>query len=298
MITVDRLTKTYGETRAVDALTFAVRPGRVTGFVGPNGSGKSTTMRMMVGLTRPDTGEVLYDGMPYDELPQPSSTIGVALEAAANPGRTARNHLRAMCAASGLARSRVDAVLSEVGITSVGDKRVGAFSLGMRQRLALAGALLGEPQTLLLDEPANGLDPDGIRWLRNYLRSYADRGGAVLVSSHLIAELSLFADDLVVIGAGRLLAAATVEEIANNADSSVLVETPQRPKLTALLVERGLGVTDFDPRRLNVTGSSRADIAQLALDHHIRIDELVDQQASLEDLLVDLTNDTAEFTSA
>jgi ABC-2 type transport system ATP-binding protein len=298
MITIDRLTKTYGDQRAVDALSFAVQSGRVTGFVGPNGSGKSTTMRMMVGLTRPDNGTVLYDGTPYNELSQPASTIGAALDASAHPGRTARNHLRSMCAASGLPTSRVDAVLAEVGITSVADKRVGGFSLGMRQRLALAGALLGEPETLLLDEPANGLDPDGIRWLRHYLRSYAERGGAVLVSSHLIAELSLFADDLVVIGAGRLLAAATVEEIANGTEVSVLVESPQRAELAELLTDRGLDVTDFDDRRLNVTGTSRADIAQLALDHQIRLDELVDQQASLEDLLVDLTQDAAEFTSA
>jgi len=298
MITVDRLTKTYDNHLAVDALTFSVRPGRITGFVGPNGAGKSTTMRMMVGLTRPDAGQVLYNGTPYEALTQPIATIGAALEASAHPGRTARNHLRIMGAAGGLPASRVDAVLAEVGITSVADKRVGGFSLGMRQRLSLAGALLGEPETLLLDEPANGLDPDGIRWLRHYLRSYAEQGGAVLVSSHLIAELSLFADDLVVIGAGRLLAAATVDEITNSADTSVLVQTPQRSELTVLLAERGLSVSDFDSCRLNVTGMARADIAQLALDHHIRLDELVDQQASLEDLLVDLTYDTAEFTSA
>lgn len=222
---------------------------------------------------------------------RPIATIGVALDASAHPGRTARNHLRTMCAASGLPKARADEVLDEVGIASVAEQRVGGFSLGMRQRLALAGALLGEPETLLLDEPANGLDPDGIRWLRSYLRGYADSGGAVFVSSHLIAELSLFADDLVVIGAGRLLAAATVDEITNSADTSVLVQTPQRSELTVLLAERGLSVSDFDSCRLNVTGMSRADIAQLALDHHIRLDELVDQQSSLEDLLVDLTSE-------
>lgn len=298
MITIENLTKTYGTHRAVDSLSFEVRPGRITGFVGPNGAGKSTTMRMMVGLTGPDAGRVLYNGTPYEALTQPVATIGAALEASAHPGRTARNHLRIMGAAGGLPASRVDAVLAEVGITSVADKRVGGFSLGMRQRLSLAGALLGEPETLLLDEPANGLDPDGIRWLRHYLRSYADRGGAILVSSHLIAELSLFTDDLVVIGAGQLLAAATVAEITNGAATSVLVETPQRSELTVLLADRGLTVSDVDGFRLNVTGMSRADIAQLALDHHIRLDELVDQRSSLEDLLVDLTHDTAEFVSA
>jgi ABC-2 type transport system ATP-binding protein len=299
MITVDQLTKTYGDRRAVDDLTFTVQPGRVTGFVGPNGSGKSTTMRMMVGLTRPDTGNVFYNGTPYDRLDQPATTIGAALDASAHPGRTARNHLRTMCAASGLPESRVDAVMADVGISSVADKRVGGFSLGMRQRLALAGALLGEPETLLLDEPANGLDPDGIRWLRSYLRDYADQGGAVLVSSHLIAELSLFADDLVVIGAGRLLAAATVDEIASHAASSVVVETPTPAELTVILRDQGADVTELPAGpRLSVNGATRSQIAQLALDHHIRLDELTDQRASLEDLLVDLTHDTAEFTSA
>lgn len=297
MITVENLTKTYGASRAVDNLSFEVRPGRVTGFVGPNGSGKSTTMRMMVGLTRPDDGHVLYNGARYDELPQPATTIGAALDASAHPGRTARNHLRTMCAASGLPSLRVDAVLDEVGISSVADKRVGGFSLGMRQRLALAGALLGEPETLLLDEPANGLDPDGIRWLRSFLRSYAESGGAVLVSSHLIAELALFADDLVVIGAGRLLTAEPVHEIVNNAEHSVLVETPQRNELVVLLGQHGIPVGEAGTR-LSVSGASRSDIAQLALDHHIRLDELVDHRASLEDLLVDLTQNAVEFTAA
>lgn len=297
MITVESLTKTYGDRRAVDSLSFTVEPGRVTGFVGPNGSGKSTTMRMMVGLTRPDTGSVLYDGVPYHRLHRPVAIIGAALDASAHPGRTARNHLRTMCAASGLPSSRVDEVLAEVGINSVADQRVGGFSLGMRQRLALAGALLGEPETLLLDEPANGLDPDGIRWLRSYLREYAERGGAVFVSSHLIAELALFADDLVVIGAGRLLAVAPVSAVVDSAERSVLVETGQRNELIVVLRERGFSVTDAG-HRISVTGAIRADVAQLALDHQIRLDELVDHQASLEDLLVDLTRNSAEFTSA
>ena len=298
MITVEAVTKTYGDRCAVDNLSFEVTPGRVTGFVGPNGSGKSTTMRMMVGLTQPDRGQVLYDGARYEALDRPVTTIGVALDASAHPGRTARNHLRAMCAGSGLSSSRVDEVLAEVGITTVADQRVGGFSLGMRQRLALAGALLGQPETLLLDEPANGLDPDGIRWLRSYLRGYADNGGAVLVSSHLIAELSLFADDLVVIGAGRLLAAATVDEITGHAETSVQIDTPKRAELTVLLRDRGIDVNTSAGGQLNVTGVTRPEVAQLALDHGIRIDELVDHQASLEDLLVDLTHNSAEFTAA
>ncbi len=297
MITVDALTKSYGDRRAVDGLSFEVEPGRVTGFVGPNGSGKSTTMRMMVGITEPDTGSVLYGSARYQDLDRPVATIGAALDASAHPGRTARDHLRTMCAASGIPSSRVDAVLAEVGITTVADQRVGGFSLGMRQRLALAGALLGEPETLLLDEPANGLDPDGIRWLRSYLRGYADQGGAVFVSSHLIAELALFADDLVVIGGGRLLAAAPVDEIVGRAETSVLIDTPKRAELSVLLRHRGVDVVDTGSR-LRLSGVSRPDVAQLALDHCIRLDELVEERASLEDLLVDLTNHAAEFTSA
>ncbi len=297
MITVDSLTKTYGSRRAVDDLSFEVRPGRVTGFVGPNGSGKSTTMRMMVGLTRPDSGHVLYDGVPYRQLPSPSRTIGAALEASAHPGRTARNHLRVLCAAAALPARRVDEVLEEVGLTSAAGQRVGGFSLGMGQRLALAGALLGRPDTLLLDEPANGLDPDGIRWLRSYLRSYADSGRAVFVSSHLIAELSMFADDLVVIGGGRLLAEAPVDRIVGTAERSVIVESPQSEELTALLQATGVQ-TSVTGDRLTLTGIDRAEVAQLALDHRIRLDELTDHQASLEDLLVDLTQSSAEFTAA
>ena len=297
MITVTGLTKTYGSRRAVDDMTFTVEPGRVTGFVGPNGSGKSTTMRMMVGLTRPDTGDVLYDGAPYQSLASPATTIGAALDASAHPGRTARNHLRIRAAGSGLPRQRVDEVLAEVGLSSVANQRVGGFSLGMRQRLALAGALLGRPTTLLLDEPANGLDPEGIRWLRTFLRDYADRGGAVFVSSHLIAELALFADDLVVIGAGRLLAAAPVDDITRLGRRSVTVETEQSADFESLLHRAGLPA-DRSGHRLTIAGADRSDVAQLALDHRIRLDELTDHQPSLEDLLVDLTNDAAEFTAA
>lgn len=297
MITVDALTKTYGSRRAVDNLSFTVPDGRVTGFVGPNGSGKSTTMRMMVGLTRPDQGTVSYNGTSYQGLPQPARTIGVALEAAAHPGRSARNHLRTLAAASAIPKARVDAVLDQVGLTTAADERVGGFSLGMGQRLALAGALLGEPETLMLDEPANGLDPDGIRWLRTFLRGYADQGGAVFVSSHLIGELAMFADDIVVIGAGRLLAAAPIETIAGAAKRAVMVQTDQTDRFETLLEHHGM-VAERVEDRLSVTGSDRTAIAQLALDHHIRLDELTDHQASLEDVLVDLTHSSAEFASA
>jgi ABC-2 type transport system ATP-binding protein len=214
MITVTGLTKLYGDRLAVDDLTFDLAPGRVTGFVGPNGAGKSTTMQMMVGLARPDHGEVRYDGVRYDDLEHPAHVVGSVLDARCmHPGRTARNHLRATAALSEVPSRRVDEVLAGVGLESVADQRAGGFSLGMRQRLALASALLGEPRVLLLDEPSNGLDPDGIRWLRNHLRGFADAGGTVFVSSHLIAELARFADDLVVVGAGRLIATETVESV-------------------------------------------------------------------------------------
>jgi len=222
MITVTGLTKRYGDRVAVDDLSFDLAAGRVTGFVGPNGAGKSTTMRMMVGLARPDRGEVLYEGVRYGDLEHPARMVGSVLDARCmHPGRTARNHLRAAAALSGIAARRVDEVLAVVGLGSVAREQAGGFSLGMRQRLALATALLGEPRVLLLDEPSNGLDPDGIRWLRNHLRGFADAGGTVFVSSHLIAELARFADDLVVVGAGRLIAAETVESLTSRTGRSL-----------------------------------------------------------------------------
>ena len=208
MITVSHLTKTYGRKPVVDDLSFELATGRITGFVGPNGAGKSTTMRMMVGLARPDSGEVTYRGASFTELRDPARTVGVVLDARAmHPGRSARNHLRAMAALSSVPTARVDEVLHVVGLGAAADQRVGGFSLGMRQRLAIAGALLGEPEVLMLDEPANGLDPDGIRWLRTMLTDFADDGGTVFVSSHFIAELATFAHDLVVVGNGRLITA-------------------------------------------------------------------------------------------
>ncbi len=222
MITVTGLTKHYGDRVAVDDLSFDLAAGRVTGFVGPNGAGKSTTMQMMVGLTRPDRGEVRYDSVRYVDIEHPARMVGSVLDARCmHPGRTARNHLRATAALSGIAARRVDEVLAGVGLESVADERAGGFSLGMRQRLALATALLGEPRVLLLDEPSNGLDPDGIRWMRNHLRGFADAGGTVFVSSHLIAELAKFADDLVVVGTGRLIAAETVGSLTSRTGRSL-----------------------------------------------------------------------------
>ena len=208
MISVSNLTKSYGRRTVVDDLSFDLTAGRITGFVGPNGAGKSTTMRMMVGLNRPDSGTVSYGGSSYAELRDPARTVGVVLDARAmHPGRSARNHLLAMTALSSLPDARVDEVLHLVGLDDAANQRVRGFSLGMRQRLAIAGALLGDPEVLMLDEPANGLDPDGIRWLRTMLTGFADDGGTVFVSSHFIAELATFAHDLVVVGNGQLITA-------------------------------------------------------------------------------------------
>jgi ABC-2 type transport system ATP-binding protein len=298
MITVTGLTKQYGARTAVDDLTFTVAAGRVTGFVGPNGAGKSTTMRMMVGLTRPDAGEVRYRGVRFADLASPARLVGTVLDPRSmHPGHTARNHLRAMAALSDLAERRVDEVLDEVGLTSAADQRSGGFSLGMRQRLALAGALLGDPEVLILDEPSNGLDPDGIRWLRNHLTAFARDGGSVFVSSHLIGELALFADDLVVVGGGRLIAAQTVDAIAAHQAATVLVETPQPGALATVLTRPGVGI-EADGDRLVVRGATKAEVSRLAFEHGIQLVELSEAVPSLEDTLLDLTGAAAEFASA
>jgi ABC-2 type transport system ATP-binding protein len=298
MITVTGLTKHYGHRIAVDDLSFTVAAGRVTGFVGPNGAGKSTTMRMMVGLTRPDGGEVRYGGVRYADLQHPARSVGAVLDPRCmHPGHTARNHLRAMAAMSNISASRVDEVLVDVGLESAANQRTGGFSLGMRQRLALAGALLGDPQVLLLDEPSNGLDPDGIRWLRNHLTGFARRGGSVFVSSHLISELSMFADDLVVVGGGRLLAAETVEAITARQEATVVAETPQPADLARVLT--GPDVTiETTGDRLVVRGVTKATVSQLAFEHGIRLVELSEIAPSLEETLLDMTGASAEFVSA
>jgi ABC-2 type transport system ATP-binding protein len=298
MITVSGLTKKYGKRLAVHDLTFDVAAGRVTGFVGPNGAGKSTTMRMMVGLTRADSGEVRYQGIPYSDLKHPARTVGSVLDARSmHPGRTARNHLRATAAFSGIPTERAEEVLSEVGLDTAADQRAGKFSLGMRQRLALAAALLGDPQVLLLDEPSNGLDPDGIRWLRTYLSAFASRGGTVFVSSHLISELSMFADDLVVVGGGRLLAAESVAAINARHDVAVIVQTPQPAELARLLTRRGIA-PDVSGDRLVVRGTTRSAVSEVAFENSIRLLELTETSQSLEDSLLHMTRASAEFASA
>ncbi len=298
MITVSGLTKQYGRRTAVDDLTFEAADGRVTGFVGPNGAGKSTTMRMMVGLTRPDQGEVRYHGIAYRQLASPARVVGSVLDARCmHPGRTARNHLRAAAALSRIPMARIEAVLAEVGLETVADQRAGGFSLGMRQRLALAGALLGEPRILLLDEPSNGLDPDGIRWLRTYLRRFADQGGTVFVSSHLIGELAMFADDLVVVGNGRLLAAEPLAAITARSEVTVVAETPRAADLVALLAAQGIEA-EARGTRVEARGTSKAAVSAVAFDHGIRLDGLTEAVGSLEDSLLALTSAAAEFASA
>ncbi len=297
MITASRLTKRYRNRIAVDELSFDLAAGRVTGFVGPNGAGKSTTMRIMVGLARPDSGEVRYHGVPYRRLLQPARVVGAVLDPrCVHPGRTARDHLRATAALSRIPAHRVDEVLDEVGLEGAADRRAGGFSLGMRQRLALAGALLGEPEVLLLDEPSNGLDPDGIRWLRHYLSAFARRGGTVLVSSHLITELEMFADDLIVVGQGRLLAAESVSSMLAREQSTISVRTPQATELAGLLGRRGIAVT-VDRDRLSIRGTTIAAVSQLAFDHRVRVIEITEAKRSLEEILLELTGAATEFAS-
>ena len=298
MITVSALTKRYDHRLAVSDMTFDVAVGRVTGFVGPNGAGKSTTMRMMVGLTRPDHGDVRYHGISYTQLRHPAQVVGSVLDAGnMHPGRTARDHLRAMAALSTIPARRVDEVLHDVGLESVADQRAGGFSLGMRQRLALAGALLGEPEVLLLDEPSNGLDPDGIRWLRNSLTEFAAQGGTVFVSSHLIGELAMFADDLVVVGGGKLLAAETVATTLARGESTVVVRTPDAAELARQLDRQHIGVS-IDGDRLTVTGASLTAVSRIAFDQRIQVVEITEVSRSLEEILLDMTGATAEFAAA
>ena len=298
MIKVSGITKNYGDRVAVDNIAFDVASGTVTGFVGPNGAGKSTAMRMMVGLTRPDAGEVRYAGVNYTDLLHPARVVGSVLDARVmHPGRTARNHLRAMAAVSGIPATRVEEVLDTVGLETAAGQRAGGFSLGMRQRLALAGALLGDPEVLLLDEPANGLDPDGIRWLRTHLRDFADQGGTVFVSSHLIGELAMFVNDLVVIGGGKLLAAESLHDITALNDVQVVVETPQPTDLISLLSANNIAAETLG-HQLMIRGATRASVSQLAFDNRIRLTELTETSKSLEDTLLDMTSVSAEFAAA
>lgn len=296
MLVAERLTKRFGTVVAVDGLSFEVRPGVVTGFLGPNGSGKSTTMRLFLGLDRPNAGRATINGKAYVNLPAPLREVGALLEArAVHTGRSARNHLRALAAANAIPRRRVDEVLGLVGLEGVADKRVGAFSLGMGQRLGLAAALLGDPGVLLLDEPVNGLDPEGIRWIRTLLQRLAAEGRTVFVSSHLMSEMALTATELIVVGRGRLVASGTVADLTRSQAGSVLVRADDRPTLKEALVAAGATVVESGDEGLTVSGMTSREVGQVAAQHGIALTELAPQTATLEEAFMEITRDDVEF---
>jgi len=297
MIEVCELTKRYGTAVAVDELSFTVHPGRVTGFLGPNGAGKSTTMRVILGLDAPSSGRATVDGRPYQRLSRPLHQVGALLDAGAVPGgRTARNHLRAIAASNGIGARRVEEVLGKVGLDSAASRRVRGFSLGMRQRLGIAAALLGDPPVLLFDEPVNGLDPEGIQWIRGMLKELAAEGRTVFVSSHLMSEMALTAEHLVVIGRGRLVADAPVAEfVSQGSGSDVMVRSPRGGDLAVLLAANGAAVTADPGGGLAITGLGAAQIGDLAAAHGIPLHELAARHASLEEAFMELTRDHADY---
>ncbi|MBT1255542.1 ABC transporter ATP-binding protein [Rhodococcus erythropolis] len=300
MIELRGLTKVYGPTKAVDDLSFTVKPGIVTGFLGPNGAGKSTTMRMILGLDQPTSGAALIDGKPYRELKTPLRTVGALLDAKwVHPNRSARAHLQWMAASNGIPKSRVDEVLGLVGLSEVAGKKAGGFSLGMSQRLGLAGALLGDPKVLLFDEPVNGLDPEGIVWIRKFMQRLAAEGRTVLVSSHLLSEMALTAEQLVVIGRGRLISDSTVAEFVDrSSESTVRVRSPQLDALHAALTAHGLTVREEHSGSepvLVVVDSTTDAIGGLAGSQGIVLHELASVQGSLEDAFMKLTGDDVQY---
>ena len=300
MINARGLVKIYGDKVAVDDLTFDVKPGIVTGFLGPNGAGKSTTMRMIIGLDAPNRGSVTVNGRPYAEHRAPLHEVGALLEAkAVHNGRSARNHLLVLAATCGISDRRVDELLELVGLTHVASKRVGGFSLGMGQRLGIAAALLGDPATLILDEPVNGLDPEGVLWIRHLLRSLAREGRTIFVSSHLMSEMALTADHLIVIGRGRLIADVSVADFTKHASSDlVYVRTPEAERLRDLLVGPTVHITAVSPGRLEVIGLTSDEIGDLAAANMIPLHELIPHQASLEDAFMSLTHDSVEYQTS
>ncbi|MHB1088906.1 MAG: ABC transporter ATP-binding protein [Acidimicrobiales bacterium] len=297
MIEVEGLTKRYGEKLAVDRLSFSVRPGVVTGFLGPNGSGKSTTMRMIMGLDAPNAGSASVGGHRYHDLTWPLQQVGALLEAKAiHPGRSARNHLRMLAEANRISLSRVDTVLEIVGLSGVASQRAGKYSLGMGQRLGIAAALLGDPQILLFDEPVNGLDPDGIRWVRNLLKGLAREGRTVFVSSHLMSEMALTADEVVIIGKGRLISQVSIDDLlAQSSQRSVRVRSPQLEELRQALVASGATTVVEEDGSLSVRGVDEVAIGDLAARLAVTIHELSPQSASLEEAFMELTEDSIEY---
>jgi ABC-2 type transport system ATP-binding protein len=298
-VEVRGLTKRYGATVAVDDLTFSVAPGRVTGFVGPNGAGKSTTMRLILGLAAPDAGTALVRGEQYVEKRFPLREVGALLDASAtHPGRRARDHLLWMAQSNDLPRSRIDEVIEVVGLSAVAGRRTGGFSLGMAQRLGIAAALLGDPPVLMLDEPVNGLDPEGIVWIRGFLRSLATEGRTVFVSSHLMSELQGTADHLVVIGRGRLIADASVEElVASSPDRTVDLRTPDLTQAMTVLANAGATVVSTGWDAVTVTGLGAERIADLVRENGLRLYELTPRRATLEDVYLELTRDAVEHAA-
>lgn len=299
MITSHNLTKRYGEKTVVDDLTFTVRPGVVTGFLGPNGAGKSTTMRMLVGLDRPTGGDITVGGLRYQDLPDPVRHLGVMLDArSVNPGRTALNHLLVVAETHRISRARALEVLEMVGLGAVADKRAGGFSLGMSQRLGIATALLGDPAALVLDEPVNGLDPDGVLWLRHLLVRLATEGRTVFLSSHLMSELSLIAKDLVVIGQGRLLAEGTVEDVIESvAPQTTRVVSPDVSRLADAMQRSGVEVRRSGDDTLVVSGYTAREVGIIAAGQGATLYELATERASLEEAFMHITRNAVEYTS-
>ncbi len=300
MIEVENLSKRYGEKLAVDGLDFVVQPGVVTGFLGPNGAGKSTTMRLIAGLDEPTEGSVRVNGSDYRAAVAPMAELGLLLEAKAmHTGRSARNHLLALAQTNGVSRRRVDEVIDMVGLREVAGKRVGGFSLGMGQRLGVASALLGDPKVVVLDEPVNGLDPEGVLWIRNLLKALAADGRTVFVSSHLMSEMAQTATRLIVVGRGRLIADTTVDEFVDRASGrSVTVRTPEADRLRALLLGPDVTITSERAGILHVQGLNAEQIGTVAWQAHVPVFELSNQQASLEQAFMELTQDSVEYRSA
>jgi ABC-2 type transport system ATP-binding protein len=300
MIEARDLTKDYGDKRAVDGLSFDVSPGIVTGFLGPNGSGKSTTMRLILGLDRPTKGRVTVNGKPYRDHPAPLHEVGALLEASSvHTGRSARNHLLALAQTHGIPRKRVDELIDQVGLHEVARKRAGKFSLGMGQRLGIATALLGDPHTVMLDEPVNGLDPEGIQWIRTLLKGLASEGRTVFVSSHLMSEMALTADHLIVIGRGRLIADASVADFVAGASKPLVhVRSPQGEELKNVLVGPDVSVSIVEPGLFEVSGLTAAQVGEAAALHGIILHELSPHQASLEEAFMDLTRGELEFAAS
>jgi ABC-2 type transport system ATP-binding protein len=288
VIAIEHLTKDYGRVRAVDDLSFGVGQGRIVGFLGPNGSGKTTTLRALLGLVRATSGSALIDGRPYNELTDPLRRVGAMLDAVAHPSLTARRHLRVLAAEAGASRARVEELLELVELAPAAGRRIGGYSLGMRQRLGLAGALVGDPEVLVLDEPANGLDPEGIHWLRDFLRALAGEGRTVLLSSHVLSEVAQTADSVVVIAGGRLLADATVAELTRTDTATVRVRTEQPITLAAALRAEGHRVTHGDDD-LIVTGTDQESVALVAFDQRIVVYGLTTESSTLEDVYLQLT---------